>query len=355
MKDSQNLIQICSKVTSKSKVFLYSCDFDSLYTNINPQHATNILTDYIVDFFQDNIHLKPLGFKSILELIFENNFFRFRGNFFKQSIGLPMGCKCGPSVANLYLYLLEKSWIFIHKPLIYARLIDDIFYASTTPLDLNLFSNHFGYLKLNIVEGETVNFLDLYISYDELTNKFVFDLYTKPTNTFSYLLPSSNHPVHIFKNIPKSLFIRIRRICSSYLDYLANSRNLCVQLAKRDYNLKEVFKICRIVGNIDRNSLIPYHQKNQNIDFRTNILFVLPFDKTFTDSRSQIVSSFKNIVNTDKLNNLKVKPVNNIQSNLGSILIHNRSFQLPKKYFTKPCYKANCKICNYTVNHSYST
>lgn len=46
-----------------------------------------------------------------------------------------MGCICGPSVANLYLHLVEKSWIVIHRPLIYTRLIDDIFYISETALD----------------------------------------------------------------------------------------------------------------------------------------------------------------------------------------------------------------------------
>ena len=100
-----------------------------------------------------------------------------------------MGCKCGPSVANLYIFLVEKSWIDRYKPLVYARLIDDIFYASVVPLDKAQIANHFGYLKLNIVEDDTVNFLDLYISYDPpITNKYRFNLYTKPTNTFSYLI-----------------------------------------------------------------------------------------------------------------------------------------------------------------------
>jgi hypothetical protein len=204
--------------------------------------------------------------------------------------------------------------------LVYARLIDDIFYASVTPLDTSVFSKHFDYLKLNIVDGKTVNFLDLYISYDNLTNRFLFDLYTKPTNTFSYLLPSSNHPTHIFKNIPKSLFIRIRRICSSYIDYLANSRNLCVQLAKCDYDLSKVFKTCRIVANIDRISLIPYHQKRQNVDFKTNILFMTPFDKVFSESNKLIVSSFKNAT-VDQLKELKIKQLCDILCDLYLILL----------------------------------
>ena len=61
----------------------------------------------------------------------------------------------------------------------------------------------------NIVYGEEIAFLDLSISFDYLTNRIRTNLYTKPTNTYSYLLYNSNHPGHIFRNIPKSLFIRI--------------------------------------------------------------------------------------------------------------------------------------------------
>ena len=62
----------------------------------------------------------------------------------------------------------------------------------------------------------------------------------KPTNTFSYLITSSNYPKFIFKNIVKSLFIRIRRICSDFSDYLYFSRLLTFQLQKRGYSNNEI-------------------------------------------------------------------------------------------------------------------
>ena len=150
-----------------------------------------------------------------------------------------MGCKCGPTIANLYLYTYEINWLNENNPVCYGRFIDDIMVANETPLDINIFKNTFNYLKLNIETGEKINFLDLIISYDFLTNKFITSLYTKPTNTFSYLISISNHPEHIFKNIPKSLFIRLRRICSSYLDYIFQCRILINQLEKRGYNFPD--------------------------------------------------------------------------------------------------------------------
>jgi hypothetical protein len=39
-----------------------------------------------------------------------------------------MGCKCGPTVANLYLYILEKHWLDLHTEVKYFRFIDDIIF-----------------------------------------------------------------------------------------------------------------------------------------------------------------------------------------------------------------------------------
>ncbi|RMZ95123.1 hypothetical protein BpHYR1_042245, partial [Brachionus plicatilis] len=90
------------------------------------------------------------------------------------------------------------------------------------------------------------------------------DLYIKPTNCQPYLLTSSNHPSHIFDNIPTSLFIRIRRICSSLIDYLSNSRNLLIHLLKKGYSYKKISGIARQVGELDRSALLPYKNKEKN-------------------------------------------------------------------------------------------
>ncbi len=93
-------------------------------------------------------------------------------------------------------------------------------------------------------------------------------------------------------------------------------------------------------------------RQNSNRDIKTNILFVLPFDKAFKDSKKQIVSSFKN-ANVNQSKELKIKPVNSIQPNLGFILIHNRNLQLSKRNFSKPCNSLNCKICHYIATYSF--
>jgi len=90
-------------------------------------------------------------------------------------------------------------------------------------LDFSKFEKNFKYLKLTMNSGKIVNFLDLDVSFNNVTKKLDFLVYTKPTNNFSYLRLKSDHPKHIFYNIPKALFIRNRRICSDYYNYI----NIC--------------------------------------------------------------------------------------------------------------------------------
>ena len=91
-----------------------------------------------------------------------------------------MGCICGPSIANLFVYLLEKSWLSIHKLILYYRVIDDILLEVHKLIDLLLFKSQFLNLKSNIVIDDKVNFLDLIIWYDKITGRFLFSLFTKP-------------------------------------------------------------------------------------------------------------------------------------------------------------------------------
>ena len=219
LKDSQQLLQYFESFTSTDKLHLYTGDFSSLYTSLKPNHAVDVISNFL--FLETNIlnefRMTIYGFKIILNLIFTCNIFNFENSWYVQQIGLPMGCVCGPSVANLYLYILERNWISLNPDKIYKRFIDDTFIASLQPVDLEDFKSYFLYLKLNIEMGNTVIFLDLEITFNCILNKIEFSLHVKPTNTFGYLLSNSNHPRHIFKNIPVSLFKRIRRICTSII------------------------------------------------------------------------------------------------------------------------------------------
>jgi hypothetical protein len=236
LKDSHTITTRNGRIYIRIQVFLASCDFDSLYTNMKPEDTINRISEYLVK--NDYLNVQDFdieGIRAMLKLIFTKNIFRYRDKYYLQCIGIPIGCRCGPSIANLYLYTLEKSYLSLNPDIIYKRFIDDIFIASPKQIDKHYLCNQFKDLKLNIAENSKVNFLDLEISMDKLTKKLKFSLYIKPTNNFSYLLATSNHPKLIFNNIPVSLFIRIRRICTNFHDYLFFASLLVMQLVKRGY------------------------------------------------------------------------------------------------------------------------
>ena len=163
-------------------------DFESLYTNIKATHATEIISSFLylnTDLFQrNNISLR--AFKDFLNIIFTWNVFKYKDNYYLQKIGLRMGCACGPSIVNIYIYILEKSYLERNPSLFYKRFIDDIFMASITELNIPDLTSLFLYLKLNIIMGNVVIFLNLEISFNHLTKSLFFKLYFTPTNTFSY-------------------------------------------------------------------------------------------------------------------------------------------------------------------------
>ena len=64
LQDSQNLIQNTYRNFFQKDCRIYSCDFSSLYTSINLDHALNVITDYISrHFHSDEIILNDSGFQ----------------------------------------------------------------------------------------------------------------------------------------------------------------------------------------------------------------------------------------------------------------------------------------------------
>ncbi len=70
-----------------------------------------------------------------------------------------------------------------------------------------------------------INFLDktVKVSKDRI---LYTTLYTKPTDTHTYLLYQSAHPIHQKKSGPYIQLIRVRRICTKFDNFLANAKKI---------------------------------------------------------------------------------------------------------------------------------
>ena len=267
--DSLNLIQKTVDFKVNDTSLLVTADVVNLYSNIDHRDCLKRLTNFIKNDFKSK-HGSLRGFKNILNILLKFNLFKFGDSFYHQILGIAMGSKCGPSIANLYVYTYEKIWVDSYKPSLYARFIDDIVMVVDSLEVLPSFSKAFGSLKLTINHGDKVQFLDLSISINQLNKSLSFEAFFKKTNTFSYLLTSSNHPVFIFKNLPKSLFIRLRRNCSLFSTFIYYSEILTKQLVGRGYSLTHINKVFHMVANLDRNKLIQYREK-KSLKFNDSI------------------------------------------------------------------------------------
>ena len=136
--------------------------------------------------------------------------------------------------------MYEKKWLTIHRLLFYLRFIDDLFLIIKNLIVLDSLKTTFGDLDLTFNIEKTVNYLDLELTKNDLTSYLDFSLYFKPTNTFSYLQISSNHPKYIFNNLVKSLFIRAKRICSKFIKFIYFGSIISNQLISRGYDKRSV-------------------------------------------------------------------------------------------------------------------
>ena len=90
--------------------------------------------------------------------MFSTNVFKFEESFYKQEEGLPMGCICDPSVAGIFVYILEIKWYKIERPLVYFRFIDDNIMALKNRLNFQKFKEYFNYLEFTESNGNIINY-----------------------------------------------------------------------------------------------------------------------------------------------------------------------------------------------------
>jgi len=67
----------------------------------------NRISNYMIKHLT-SLNINELGFKKLLTIMFSKNVFKEGSKFYKQINGLPMGCICGPTVANLYVFIRNR-------------------------------------------------------------------------------------------------------------------------------------------------------------------------------------------------------------------------------------------------------
>ena len=102
---------------------------------------------------------------------------------------------------------------------------------------------------MSVANESVLESLDLSLLMNE-QNKIYVDVYAKPTNSFTYLLPSIFYPKRNINNIPESIALRLGRICNSDEKFDMRSNEYQNYLIPRAYNNSLVKKQFHSVKSI---------------------------------------------------------------------------------------------------------
>ena len=75
----------------------------------------------------------------------------------------------------------------------------------------------------------------LHLKLKMVNGKISVDVFPKPTNSFSYVLPSTCYPNRNIKNVPKGIALKLRRICDNDEKHDERSEEYQKYLIARDY------------------------------------------------------------------------------------------------------------------------
>ena len=223
-------------------------------------------------------------------------------------------------------------------------------------LDLTSFHEEFNTHNSNIQftmesSRENIHFLDVNVSKNG--NTLSSSVYTKPTDSFSYLEYTSFHPSHTKQSIVYSQLLRYRRITSDPKVFEADALKLCQQFVTRGYPTRLVNHALTQVRRKSRMDLLSAEPKQKNNERIPLVTTYHPQIKKFANTTKREWSANMNL--DPKLSMAMGEPPLHSQRqppNLRSLLV---SSELPKAHPPKgnqKCGKPRCQVCKHLITDS---
>lgn len=352
-------------------IYLSTMDVCALYPNIDHEEGASACHHYMEQRKWPKVTSAVI--KQLILLVLKSNTMNFLGRLFHQIKGTAMGSSMAVNFANLFMSKFEQEILDEYhsktgyKPEIWLRFVDDIFFIwkgdEQSLKHFLQFCNNYSeahnmksFIKFTYVYStKSVNFLDTTISINQ-DGSLTTELYSKPTAAYQYLHQSSYHEPHLIKAIPKSQFIRIRRICSSLVKYHYHVGKFISHFVKRGYKYKYLKLLAEEVAMTNRETylnpkpnissdripiVVTYHHKLRGISqvIYNNYTKMIANDRTMmaTFSEPPLVSYRRNKNIKDKLIrakhwNKQSNTINNVPKTLATIqsnmnttdIIHNK-------------------------------
>ena len=329
-----------------SDTFLVTMDVTSLYPNIDHAEGTSACYSYLQQHDSDWIPAHVV--QKLITLILRCNTMVFKNRFFHQIRGTAMGTGMAVNYANLFMASFEEDMLEEYfkktglRPSTWLRFIDDIFFvwqgSEETLKDFLSFCNNFSEQRkmssrikfTHTYSTSSVIFLDTIISISQ-EGSLISDLYCKPTAAYQYLHQTSYHHPHLIKSIPKSQFIRIRRICSTADLYWKHAREFIKHFSKRGYNLARLQQTAADIASQPREDLFLPKENSQ----KNRVTLVLSYHHHFRDLAKILHANYRNMISKcPRMKDIFPEPpmiAFRRTKNLGDKLIRARHWKKPNE------------------------
>ena len=265
LRDTKHLLCKLSGVPWQHGYRWMSYDVCSLYSSIPHDLGLQAVSHFLKESGHYSLVLQEFIVLA-LKYLLTHKFFMFDGVFYLQRCGASMGAKFSPSLANLYMGWWEKSRIFggtsprRSDTVIYCRYIDDLLLViSDESADLDEWLVYLNDNELNLrftgnLQPTTIEFLDLKLTgADGIIST---SLFRKSTAGNALLRADSSHPPHTINSIPYGQFLRLKRLCTSPVDFTSEALEMAHRFKDRGYSATVVNNALRRVNAIPRDSLL---------------------------------------------------------------------------------------------------
>ena len=261
---------------------LVSFDIINMFPNIDYNLGLSSVKKYL-DLCSKNI--PPTNcLLAALELCISCNNFIFNNENYLQTDGTAQGPHMSCSYADIAMADFDKEASEYHfTPTRWKRFRDDIFVLWPHGREsVVLFLDYINTLDptekikfiMEVAEpGNYLEFLDLKRKWEN--GKITVDVHSKPTNSFTYVLPTTCYPRKGINNIPHGIALRLRRICDSDEKFKQWSEEYKNYLILRDYHPGFVDKQFRKVEMTSRHNA---RKKNTKRKVVSKVKFITTFN-----------------------------------------------------------------------------
>ncbi|CAF1468680.1 unnamed protein product, partial [Rotaria sordida] len=211
-------------------------------------------------------------------LVLDTNIFAYENKYYRQIRDGVMGSAFTQTLANIYMLDWEQQLMHDQQAgqEIYGRYIDDVFMTTNLTHDqikVRLDNAHRKdpNIRISYSIQSTIDFLDVTVNneHGHLKTSIFHKSAAEP-----YVLPyTSDHPRHVFRNIPYAALLRAARICSNVEDFDMERIRIDLSLLLNEYPPSFISKHFHRFFEINQTMAVFERLDSQIVEYQSKVFF----------------------------------------------------------------------------------